>query len=44
MIVHDLDFELLRHHRGEGVVQNWNDRRKDLYRIRYDEDGTPYEV
>lgn len=44
MIVHDLDFELLRHHRGEGTVQNWNDRRKDLYKIVYDDDGKSREV
>jgi predicted amidohydrolase len=44
MIIHDLDFELLRHHRGEGSTQNWNDRRKELYKIVYDEDGKPREV
>lgn len=44
MILHDLDFELLRHHRGEGTVQNWNDRRKDLYKVVYDDDGKTREV
>lgn len=44
MILHDLDFELLRHHRGEGTVQNWNDRRRDLYKVVYQEDGGSHEV
>jgi predicted amidohydrolase/GNAT superfamily N-acetyltransferase len=33
VIIHDLDLELLRYHREEGSVQNWNDRRRDIYRI-----------
>lgn len=35
LIVHDVDLELLRRHRRAGTVQHWNDRRSDLYRLRY---------
>lgn len=44
VIIHDLDFEQLRRHRDSGTVQNWHDRRRDLYRIVYEEDGRTYEV
>jgi predicted amidohydrolase len=44
VIIHDLDFEQLRRHRETGTVQNWNDRRRDLYRIVYQEDGRSIEV
>jgi predicted amidohydrolase len=44
VIIHDLDFEQLRRHRESGSVQNWNDRRRDLYRVRYEEDGQSFEV
>ena len=44
VIVHDLDLELLRHHRETGSVQNWKDRRRDLYRLSYQEDGNEKEV
>ncbi len=44
VIIHDLDFEQLRRHRESGSVQNWNDRRKDLYRVVYQEDGEAHEV
>lgn len=46
VIIHDLDFEQLRRHRegGGGSVQNWNDRRRDLYRVVYREDGQSFEV
>jgi predicted amidohydrolase/GNAT superfamily N-acetyltransferase len=37
LIVHDVDLELLRRHRLDGTVRTWNDRRKDLYRIRYND-------
>ncbi len=41
VLVHDLDTELLRRHRQTGTVQNWNDRRGDLYRVVFrDTDGT----
>lgn len=39
LIVHDLDLAVLRHHRLTGTVQNWNDRRRDLYQIRFEQDG-----
>jgi predicted amidohydrolase/ribosomal protein S18 acetylase RimI-like enzyme len=35
MIVSDLDLEILHRARYSGTVQNWKDRRSDLYRIRY---------
>jgi predicted amidohydrolase/GNAT superfamily N-acetyltransferase len=39
VVIHDVDLQLLRRHRLTGTVQNWNDRRKDLYKILYYEDG-----
>ncbi len=39
LIMQDLDIELLRRHRYKGTTQNWRDRRKDLYELRYKEDG-----
>ena len=44
VIIHDLDFEQLRRHKASGSVQNWNDRRGDLYRVTYQEDGESFEV
>jgi predicted amidohydrolase/GNAT superfamily N-acetyltransferase len=44
VIIHDLDLELLRYHREEGSVQNWNDRRRDLYRVAYIEQGESLEA
>jgi predicted amidohydrolase/ribosomal protein S18 acetylase RimI-like enzyme len=35
VIFEDLDLELLRRHRQSGSVLNWQDRRTDLYDIRY---------
>ncbi len=35
MIFQDLDLELLRTHKQSGSVLNWNDRRKDLYEVKY---------
>ncbi|MCB9683064.1 MAG: GNAT family N-acetyltransferase [Alphaproteobacteria bacterium] len=35
LIVQDLDLEQLRRHRASGTVRNWDDRRHDLYQIRY---------
>ena len=40
LIVRDVDIEQLRRHRLRGTVQNWNDRRTDLYRVVFDGDGT----
>lgn len=44
LIIHDLDFEQLRRHREQGSVQNWNDRKRDLYKIVYQENGQSFEV
>lgn len=44
VIIHDLDFEQLKRHRDSGIVQNWNDRRLDLYRVVYNEDGQSFKV
>ncbi|GIW80199.1 MAG: hydrolase [Gemmatales bacterium] len=44
VIIHDLDFEQLRKHREGGTVQNWNDRRRDLYRVVYYEDEKRQEI
>jgi predicted amidohydrolase/ribosomal protein S18 acetylase RimI-like enzyme len=35
VIFEDLDLELLKKHRQSGSVLNWNDRRTDLYEVRY---------
>ena len=35
LVVRDVDIEQLRRHRLRGTVQNWNDRRTDLYRVVY---------
>jgi len=35
MIVHDVDLEHLHRHKLGGTVQNWNDRRSDLYHVSY---------
>ena len=35
VVMHDVDIELLRRHKYTGTTQNWNDRRKDLYRVIY---------
>ncbi|MCA9026679.1 MAG: GNAT family N-acetyltransferase [Planctomycetaceae bacterium] len=44
MIIHDLDVDLLRHHRESGSVQNWNDRRTDFYGVTYTENGQDHRV
>ena len=44
VIIHDVDLELLRHHREAGSVQNWKDRRLDLYHVTYEEDGQIHRV
>ncbi len=35
VLAHDLDLEALRRHKRQGTVQNWNDRRRDLYRVQW---------
>jgi predicted amidohydrolase len=42
--IHDVDVEQLHRHRHMGTVQNWNDRRRDLYKVVYQEDGQQHEV
>ena len=42
--IHDIDLELLRAHRKGGSVQNWNDRRLELYKVVYQEDGSSHEA
>lgn len=44
VIIHDVDLEMLRIHRETGTVQNWKDRRRDLYKVVYQEDGHTFEV
>jgi len=39
MIYHDLDLNLIKRHQKLGNVLNWKDRRKDIYKIQYKEDG-----
>jgi predicted amidohydrolase/ribosomal protein S18 acetylase RimI-like enzyme len=35
VLPHELDLEALRRHQRRGTVQNWNDRRRDLYRVHW---------
>jgi len=35
VVIHDLNLDLLAQHRIAGSVHNWNDRRRDLYRLRF---------
>lgn len=44
MIIHDVDVEQLRRHKATGSVQNWNDRRRDLYKVVYNENGEEHTV
>ncbi|MCA9087206.1 MAG: GNAT family N-acetyltransferase [Planctomycetaceae bacterium] len=44
IIIHDVDVEQLRRHKESGSVQNWNDRRRDLYKVVYKENGDIHEV
>lgn len=44
MIIHDVDVEQLRRHKQTGSVQNWNDRRRDLYKVVYVEDEQEHVV
>jgi len=39
LVVRDVDLQLLRRHRLHGTVQNWNDRRRDLYSVTYRQAG-----
>ena len=42
--VEAVDVELLRRHREAGSVQNWNDRRRDLYKVVYNDGDAVNEV
>ena len=44
MLIHDVDVELLNRHRFTGTVQNWNDRRRDIYRLVYTQGDKRIEV
>jgi len=44
LIFQDLDLNLLSRNREFGSVQTWNDRRPDLYKINYIEDGKKNKV
>ena len=44
VVMQDVDIEKLRRHRYGGTTQNWNDRRRDLYKILYNEEGTGHEI
>lgn len=35
VVIHDVDLEVLDRSRRSGTVRNWNDRRRDLYEVRY---------
>jgi hypothetical protein len=35
----DVDVEMLTRQRHKGTVKNWEDRRRDLYSVRYTADG-----
>lgn len=44
IIFQDLDLNLLRRHKEFGTVQTWGDRKTDLYRIKFSEDGKDFLV
>lgn len=44
VIIQELDLTLLARHRATGTVQNWNDRRGDLYKVRYFDGGKVEDV
>jgi predicted amidohydrolase/GNAT superfamily N-acetyltransferase len=44
ILIHDVDVELLHRHRHSGTVQNWHDRRRDLYKIVYQDGDETREV
>ncbi len=41
LVMSDLDLEQLRRHRYSGSTTNWNDRRTDLYELRFLGNGDP---
>lgn len=44
LVVHDVDLELLNTHRETGRVLNWQDRRKDLYKLLHREGRSALEI
>jgi hypothetical protein len=44
MLVQDLDLDVLRRGRREGSVRTWLDRRLDLYRLHYFDNGKTREA
>ena len=44
MIISDVDLEILRRTRYSGSVQNWKDRRTDLYHLTWREDGADQSI
>ena len=44
MLVHDLDLELLRRTRRTASVRPWVDRRRELYSVRYREQGAEHDA
>jgi len=44
VVLAELDLVLLRRHQRKGTVRNWQDRRKDLYRISYTASDGPREA
>ena len=44
VIFAEVDLEMLRRQRRKGSALNWDDRRRDLYRIHYTADGTTRQV
>jgi len=44
MVVHELDLEVLRRTRRTGAVRTWHDRRTDLYKVHWNENGEDHEV
>lgn len=44
IVIHDVDIQLLRKHRLTGTVRNWNDRRTDLFSVRYNEGGKTFDI
>jgi predicted amidohydrolase/ribosomal protein S18 acetylase RimI-like enzyme len=44
VVVHEIDTEPLRRQRAAGTVQNWNDRRTDLYRVLWKRGTETHEI
>jgi len=44
VVIHDLDLNLLAHHKQFGTTRNWLDRRTDLYSVRFKDGKKTIEV